>query len=76
MPKLTAVNARQLIKFFEGYGFVVSKRRPGDHILMRKPGCQRPLVIPDYREIPPFIVLNNLRTAGIDRETFMREIND
>ena len=43
---------------------------------MRKAGCIRPLIIPDYREVPIFIILNNLRTAGISREEFLRMLDE
>lgn len=68
--KLVPQSAKTLIKIFEKFGYVVSKRRPGDHIAMRKQGTIRPLIIPDKREVPVFIIINNLRSAGISREKY------
>lgn len=37
-----------------------------------KPGILRPVVIPDYDEVPVFVIRNNLRTAGLSREEYFR----
>ena len=76
MPRLTPQPARKLIRVFEWFGFEVSKRRPGDHIAMRKSGCLRPLIIPDDNEVPVFIILNNLRSARISREEYLAKLAD
>lgn len=47
-----------------------SKRGPGDHIALRKKGMSRPLIIPDYREIPKSIIKTNLSTAGITLDEY------
>lgn len=70
-PKLPVVSGRELIKFFEKRGFDQVRQR-GSHIIMGKTGVTtRPLVIPGYRELPPNIVLGNLKTAGISRDDFV-----
>ena len=43
---------------------------------MRKGGSPRPLVIPDYRELPVFIIRNNIRSAGIDLNRFLELLKD
>ena len=35
-----------------------------------KPCVARPVVIPDWDEVPVFIIKNNLRTAGISRDEY------
>jgi len=50
----------------------------GDHYVYTKDGVVRPIVIPDRREIPVFIIKNNLRSANINREeyfTLLTEVN-
>ena len=76
MPRITPLSPRILIKVFERFGFCVAKRKPGDHIQMKKTGCIRPLVIPDYDEIPVFIIVENLRSAKISREEFFKALDD
>jgi len=45
-------------------------RTEGDHSVYVKPGVARPVVIPDWDEVPVFIIKNNLRTAGLSREEY------
>ena len=40
----------------------------------QKTGVSRPVVIPEWSEIPVFIIKNNLRTAGISREEYLKKI--
>ena len=54
---------------FEQAGFVVV-RQEGDHLVLTKVGTRRPVVIPQYRAVPEFIIRNNLRTAGLSRERY------
>ncbi len=70
MPKLTPIHYRKLIKVFEKKGFT-HVRTEGDHFVYQKTGILRPVVIPKYREIPEFIILKNLKTAGITREEYL-----
>jgi hypothetical protein len=37
---------------------------------MTKPGARRPVVIPQYREVPEFIIKNNMRSANMSRERY------
>ena len=69
-PKLPVVSGRELVKFFQTHGFKEVRQR-GSHIIMGKAGSNRPLVIPEYREVPANIILSNLRTAGISRKDFI-----
>jgi len=53
-------------------------RIEGDHYVYTKDGVARPIVIPDWREIPVFIIKNNLRSANINRKeyfTLLAEVN-
>jgi len=65
-------SSKNLIKVFERLGYAVSKRKSGDHIAMRKDGSPRPVIFPDKKDIPSFIIINNLRTAGISREEYFK----
>ena len=35
-----------------------------------KSGVPKPVVIPDWDEVPVFIIKNNLRTAGLSRDDY------
>ena len=55
MPKLTPIPASKLRKVFEKAGFQCV-RIEGDHFVYTKQGIIRPVVIPDWKEIPIFII--------------------
>ncbi|MBI4359908.1 MAG: type II toxin-antitoxin system HicA family toxin [Candidatus Jacksonbacteria bacterium] len=69
MPKITSVSYMKLQKVFELDGFVFD-RQSGDHLIYVKLGISRAIVIPMYKEVPVFIIKNNLRTAGITRDRY------
>jgi len=69
MPKIVPIPASRLRKVFEKAGFKCV-RIEGDHFVYTKQGITRPVVIPDWKEVPVFIIKNNLRTAGITREEY------
>jgi predicted RNA binding protein YcfA (HicA-like mRNA interferase family) len=54
---------------FERAGFTC-RRVEGHHYVLSKPGVKRPLVIPDWDNVPVFIIRNNLKSAGISREEY------
>ena len=58
-------------RIFVAAGFQFA-RQEGSHRSYLKSGVVRPVVIPTYREIPVFIIRNNLKTAGISRDEYFR----
>lgn len=70
MPKIAPIHYRKLAKIFESQGFIYIKTK-GDHLVYKKEGIERPVIIPMYKEIPKFIILNNLKTAEITREKYL-----
>ena len=68
--KITPAHYQILIKLFELDGFTV-KRKRGDHIIMTKPGINRPLVIKTSpRNVPVTHIRTNMTTAGMSREQY------
>lgn len=69
MSKIRPIHHRKLTKVFEldGWKFV---DQTGSHISYKKPGFKRRIVIPAYKEIPVFIIKNNLRSAQMSRERY------
>ena len=68
MPKLPTVAPQQLVKFFEHHGFV-KDRQNGSHIIMIKPGAQRPVVVPENKkEVSVAVMMKNLKTAGVTKD--------
>ena len=71
MSKITPIHYKRLVRVFETEGFHHTNTK-GDHLIYTKSGVSRPIVIPKYKEIPIFIIKNNLRSAGITRETYLK----
>jgi predicted RNA binding protein YcfA (HicA-like mRNA interferase family) len=71
MPKLSPVSWKALARVFERYGFKCV-REEGDHLIYTKSGIMRPIVIPKYPAVPVFVIKNNLRTAGMSRDEYLK----
>ena len=69
MPRITQIHWRKLVKILETDGAVIVGQT-GDHIELKKEGAKRRLVVPKYKNIPIFIIKNNLKTAGISRKRY------
>jgi hypothetical protein len=48
------------------------KRAEGDHRIYWKNGIKRPLVIPRDKDLPAFIIRNNLRVLGTSTEELLK----
>ncbi len=47
-------------------------RIDGDHHIFTKKGILRPIVVPVRKNLPTFIILNNLKTLKISRDEFLK----
>ena len=56
---------------FQAAGFRFD-RQEGSHRSYVKPGVVRPVVIPAYREVPVFVIRNNLKTASLSRDEYFQ----
>ena len=71
--RITPIHYKKLTKVFEKEGWIYS-HTTGDHMVYKKKGYIRPVVIPMYKTIPIFVIKNNLRTAHISRERYFELI--
>ena len=71
MSHIAPVHYKKLVRVFELSGFVLD-RIEGDNLVYVKEGIKRPVVIPTYKQVPVFIIKNNLRSARISREEYFR----
>ena len=69
MPKFTPEHWRTVEAVFVAAGFRLV-RQEGSHRSYVKEGVARPVVIPTYKDVPVFIIRNNLKTAGISRDGY------
>ena len=71
MSRIVPIAAKRLRRVFEKAGFRCV-RTEGDDSVYTKEGVMRPIVIPDWPEVPVFIIKNNLRSAGMSLEEYFR----
>jgi len=51
-------------------------RQKGSHRIYWREGLQRPVILPTYRNVPPFVIRNILRQLGIRVEDFLRLLKE
>lgn len=70
MSQLTPVHWKKFEKFvlYVGCHF---ERQKGDHRIYWRSGLKRPVVFPADKEVPVFIIRNNLRTLGISVKEYL-----
>ena len=59
------------VKIFEKAGCVYARTK-GDHLIYHFPDAIRPVVIPKYKEVPTFVIRNNMRIIGMSREKYFQ----
>ncbi|MDL1963776.1 MAG: type II toxin-antitoxin system HicA family toxin [Deltaproteobacteria bacterium] len=67
--KINPTHYQVQVKIFEMAGCVYARTK-GDHVLYHYPGAIRPVVIPKYKEVPTFVIKNNMRIIGMNREKY------
>jgi len=67
--KLKPEHFSVLVKVFEKAGCIYSRTK-GDHLIFHYPGAIRPIVIPKYKQVPVFVIRNNMRVIGLSRERY------
>ena len=75
MPKLSPIKRKKFEQFLKYIG-CYEKRTKGDHIIFTRSGLKRPVVFPYDKEIPPFIIRNNLRTLGVTVEQYLKILKE
>jgi predicted RNA binding protein YcfA (HicA-like mRNA interferase family) len=66
---LAGISGRAAVAAFTRAGWQVTRQR-GSHAVLKKPG--RPnLVIPMHRTVAPFLLLSQIRRAGLTEEGFL-----
>ena len=69
MPRLFPTHWKTQVHIFELFGCLY-RRKEGSHHILICPGAKRAVVIPEYEEIDVEIIKNNMRTAGMSRESY------
>lgn len=71
MPRLTPIHWKKLERFFLEVGCEFSHQK-GDHRIYKRADLKRPLVIPADKDIPIFIIRNNLRLLKITPGEYLK----
>jgi predicted RNA binding protein YcfA (HicA-like mRNA interferase family) len=69
--KIKPTNYQVQVKIFEMAGCLYVRTK-GDHLIYQYPGAVRPVIIPKYKEVPTFVIKNNMRVIEMSRETYLR----
>ena len=64
------VSWKEFDKFLRYIGCTFD-HQTGDHLIYKKDGLNRPIVIKKVNELPIFIVNNNLRTLNMTKKDFL-----
>ena len=75
MPKIPSISSKKFCKFLEHVGCIF-QRMDGDHFVYTRPGLKRPIVFSKMKDMPVFMILNDLRTLGISKDEFIRSLKD
>lgn len=75
MSRLTPVHYKKFEKFLLHIGCKFVRQR-GDHRIYIRENLKRPIVIPADKDIPVFIIRNNLRILGISVEEYLKILNE
>jgi len=70
MVRLISIHWREFEKFLLFIGCHL-EREKGDHRIYWREDLKRPVVIPRDKELPVFIIRNNLRILGISVEDYL-----
>lgn len=64
MARITPIHYK---KFEQFLGYIGCKfiRQKGDHLVYDRRDLKRPIIFPAEKDIPVFVIRNNLRTLGI-----------
>ena len=69
--RITPTHYQIQVKIFEMAGCIYSRTK-GDHLIYHYPGAVRPVVIPKYKEVPTFVIKNNMRVTGMNRDEYLK----
>ncbi len=58
------------VKIFEMAGCKYVRTK-GDHLVYHSPEAIRPVVIAKYKEVPVFVIKNNMKLIGMSRERYL-----
>jgi predicted RNA binding protein YcfA (HicA-like mRNA interferase family) len=74
MPSLRPVNYKKFEQFLKYIGCSLVRTR-GDHRVWSRADLKRPVILPSVKDLPVFIIRNNLRVLNITPEEYLEIID-
>jgi predicted RNA binding protein YcfA (HicA-like mRNA interferase family) len=71
MGKLGSMKPAVFRAFLKGEGWEYARTK-GDHEIWHRTGAKRPVVFQKTGDLPTFVLLNNLRTMGLQRDDLVK----
>jgi len=71
MPHLAPIHYATFHKFLQYVGCEF-QRKKGSHLIYKRFDLLRPIVIPERKSIPVFIIKNNLKLLNISNEKYLQ----
>ncbi|MFH1713142.1 MAG: type II toxin-antitoxin system HicA family toxin [Candidatus Jacksonbacteria bacterium] len=74
MPRIHTIHWKKFERFvlYVGCNFA---RQEGDHRIYWRDDLKRPVVFPQEKDVPIFIIRNNLRVLGISSKEYLEILN-
>ena len=69
MGRLAGISGQRAAAAFCRFGYTIDRQK-GSHIVLAKAGMPN-LVIPNHREVAPFLLRVQIRRAGLTEEQFL-----
>ena len=74
-PAITPISYQRFERFLKSVGCEFVHQR-GSHRKWTRSDLKRAVIVPAEKELPPFVVMNNLRVLGISREQYEEILRD
>lgn len=74
MPSIRPINYKKFEQFLKYIGCFLVRTR-GDHRIWSRADLKRPIIVPAVKDLPVFIIKNNLRILNISSEEYLEIID-
>ncbi|MBU1147119.1 MAG: type II toxin-antitoxin system HicA family toxin [Candidatus Omnitrophica bacterium] len=75
MPRITPIHYKKFAKFLKAVGCHLARQK-GDHLVFKRADLRRPVIIPAEKNLPVFIIKNNLRLLNITPQQYLEILKD
>ncbi len=69
--RISSIHYKKFVKVIEFAGCTLA-REESSHLVYKRIDLKRPVIVPKYKSLPKFIIMNNLRVLGISHEQYLK----